>query len=153
MTEKSSLRDTLDFDFKQAFRGKNELKISVLRMLKAAVMNAEIAKGGKGSFNDAQILEIVKKEAKKRQDSISAYEQGGRNDLAGKERQEFDILKAYLPKMMPEEDIRELVQKIIDDFNVAGQADFGKVMKEAVSRAQGKADGKTVSQIVKELLD
>lgn len=149
---KLPIRELIDADFKTAFKERNELKLSVVRMLKAALMNAEIAKGGKGSFDDAQILDIIKKEAKKRHDSIAAYEQGGRLDLAEKEKQELAILKIYLPEMMPEEEVRVLVQKAIDDLKAAGAADFGKVMKEAVSRAQGKAEGTAISKMVKEIL-
>lgn len=147
-----SLREQLDADFKTAFKGKNELKLSVIRMLKAALMNAEISAGGKGSFNDAQILEIVRKEAKKRNDSITAYELGGRNDLAEKEKQELEILQNYLPQAMAEEEVKALIQKTIGDLGASNTADFGKVMKEVVARAQGRADGKIISQIVKNLL-
>lgn len=147
-----SIRENLDADFKAALKEKNELKLSVVRMVKAALMNAEISLGGKGSFDDAQILDIIRKEAKKRNDSITAYSMGGRTDLAEKEKRELEILKNYLPQTMPEDELKALVQKVITDLGASGAADFGKVMKESVARADGRADGKIISQIVKNLL-
>ncbi|TAN57199.1 GatB/YqeY domain-containing protein [Patescibacteria group bacterium] len=147
-----TLRENLDADFKSALKEKNELKLSVVRMIKAALMNAEISSGGKGSFDDAKIFDIIRKEAKKRNDSIAAYEQGGRNDLAEKEKQELAILQNYLPQAMAEDEIKALVQKTIADLGAGSTADFGKVMKEAVARAEGRADGKIISRIVKDLL-
>ncbi|MEK7130641.1 MAG: GatB/YqeY domain-containing protein [Patescibacteria group bacterium] len=147
-----TLRENLDADFKAALKEKNELKLSVVRMVKAALMNAEISSGGKGTFDDAKILDIIRKEAKKRNDSITAYELGGRTDLAEKEKQELAILQNYLPKAMAEEEVKALVQKTINDLGASSTADFGKVMKEAVARAGGRADGKIISGIVKNLL-
>ena len=147
-----SLRENLEAEFKTALKAKNELKLSVVRMVKSAIMNAEISSGGKGSFDDAQIIEIIRKEAKKRNDSIAAYSLGGRNDLAEKEKQELAILQNYLPQAMAEEEVKALVQKTISDLGASSAADFGKVMKEAVARAKGRADGKIISQIVKNLL-
>ena len=147
-----TLRENLDSDFKAALKEKNELKLSVVRMVKAALMNAEISSGGKGSFDDAQILDIIRKEAKKRNDSIAAYSLGGRTDLAEKEKQELAILQNYLPQAMAEEEVKALIQKTIADLGAGSAADFGKVMKEAVARAEGRADGKIISRIVKELL-
>ena len=147
-----TLRENLDADFKAALKEKNELKLSVVRMVKAALMNAEISSGGKGSFDDAQILDIIRKEAKKRNDSIAAYSLGGRTDLAEKEKQELAILQNYLPQAMAEEEVKALIQKTIADLGASSAADFGKVMKEAVARAEGRADGKIISRIVKELL-
>ena len=147
-----TLRENLDADFKAALKEKNELKLSVVRMIKAALMNAEISFGGKGSFDDAQILDIIRKEAKKRNDSIAAYSLGGRTDLAEKEKQELAILQNYLPQAMAEEEVKALIQKTIADLGASSAADFGKVMKEAVARAEGRADGKIISRIVKDLL-
>ncbi len=147
-----TLRENLDADFKAALKEKNELKLSVVRMIKAALMNAEISSGGKGTFDDAKIFDIIRKEAKKRNDSIAAYEQGGRNDLAEKEKKELAILQNYLPQAMAEDEIKALVQKTIADLGAGSAADFGKVMKEAVARAEGRADGKIISRIVKDLL-
>ena len=147
-----TLRENLDADFKAALKEKNELKLSVVRMVKAALMNAEISSGGKGSFDDAQILDIIRKEAKKRNDSIAAYLLGGRTDLAEKEKQELAILQNYLPQAMAEEEVKALIQKTIADLGASSNANFGKVMKEAVARAEGRADGKIISRIVKDLL-
>ena len=147
-----SLRENLEAEFKTALKAKNELKLSVVRMVKSAIMNAEISSCGKGSFDDAQIIEIIRKEAKKRNDSIAAYSLGGRNDLAEKEKQELAILQNYLPQAMAEDEVKTLVQKTISDLGASSAVDFGKVMKEAVARAKGRADGKIISQIVKNLL-
>src|SRR3989304_3556005 len=147
-----TLRENLDSDFKAALKEKNELKLSVVRMVKAALMNAAIPSGGKGSFDDAKIFDIIRKEAKKRNDSIAAYLLGGRTDLAEKEKQELAILQNYLPQAMAEEEVKALIQKTIADLGASSNANFGKVMKEAVARAEGRADGKIISRIVKELL-
>ena len=96
-----TLRENLDADFKAALKEKNELKLSVVRMVKAALMNAEISSGGKGTFDDAKILDIIRKEAKKRNDSITAYELGGRTDLAEKENRNWRFCKIIFPKPWP----------------------------------------------------
>jgi len=138
----------------QALRDKNEIVVSVLRMLISAVQNKEIAlrKAGQAKLNDEQIIEVIKSEVKKRKDSIEAYEQGNRPDLADKEKEELLILEKYLPEQMSDKDIESIVNNIINSIKDANQKDFGNIMKQVMEEIKGKADGKKVSEIVKNVL-
>ncbi|HLC99485.1 MAG TPA: GatB/YqeY domain-containing protein [Patescibacteria group bacterium] len=159
MTSSISLRDRVEADLKNAMREKAELRVSVLRMLKAAIMNAEIAtrllarqEDGKGSFDDASIEGIIRKEVKKRLDAIAAYEKAGRALSAAQEKEELGILNSYLPQMLTEEEVLALVEKVKIELNAASAKDYGRVMKEVIVRAKGRADGSTVSLMVKKAL-
>lgn len=152
MTSSISLRDRVDADLKNAMREKVELRVSVLRMLKAAIMNAEIAKDGKGSFDDASVEGIIRKEVKKRLDAIAAYEKAGRTESAAQEKEELGILRSYLPQMLAEEEVSVLVENVKSELKATTALDFGRVMKEVIVRAKGRADGSMVSQMVKKAL-
>jgi len=155
-----SLKDKIQKDFIEAFRGKDETRSSVLKMLQAAVKNAEIEKKTElakkeepfKGLSDEEIAQIASKEAKKRKDAIEAFEKGGRAEQAEKERRELEILSAYSPEQMPEEEIRELAKKAIEETGAAGPKDIGKVMAILSPQTKGRADGALVSRIVKESL-
>ena len=109
--------------------GREGLKVSTLRMVMAAVKNFEIAKGGAGySASSDEVLGVVQKEIKQRQESIESFEKGNREDLAGKEKKEMEILRVYLPPQMAEEEIRKLVEEAIRQTGVSTMAEMGKVM-------------------------
>ena len=162
----NSLQEKINQDLKKAFMGKEELTVSVLRMLNSAIHNKEIEKRTKCSktekdikkleelskLTEEEVLEVVSSEAKKRRDSIVEFEKGGRQDLADKETKELEILKKYLPEQMGEEQIREEVKKVIEEMNTAGPKDMGKVMSALMPKLKGKAEGGIVSKIVNELL-
>lgn len=146
----ASLQEQINNDLKQAMRDKNELVLSTLRMLLAAIKNKAIAmRDGNGvELTDEQIQEAVATEIKKRQDSIESYTAGNRPELAEKERAEAEILKKYLPEQATDEDIEEIVKEVI----AAGAAEFGRAMGQAMARLKGKADGKRVGEMVKKLI-
>jgi len=171
----NSLQEKINQDLKKAFVGKEELTVSVLRMLNSAIHNKEIEKRTKLSktpsfakasedkekleklkqesrLAEEEVLDVVSSEAKKRKDSIEEFKKGGRQDLADKETKELEILKKYLPEQMGEEQIREKVKKVIAEVGAAGPKDTGKVMSALMPKLKGKAEGGIVSKIVGELL-
>ena len=132
---------------------KDALRVSVLRMVMAAILNKEKEKGSDaGELTDEVVLEIVSSEAKKRKDSIEQYEKGERRDLAEKEKEELGILSAYLPEQMSEEEVRKIVKEKISQLGAAGARDTGKVMGALMSDLKNKADGAVVKRIVEKEL-
>lgn len=147
-----SLKEQIEKDLIAARKEKNELGVSTLGMLKAAVTNAEIA-GMRKEFTDEDVLKIIVSEVKKHKDSIAEYEKGERVDLASKEKQEIDILMKYMPAQLGEEELKKIVEEKIKELGAASPADFGKVMGAVMKAAAGRASGEAVSKIVKELLE
>lgn len=147
------LGERINEDFKKALQERDVLKISVLRMLKAAIINREIEKRKKTEgLDEEEVLGVVLSEAKKRKDAIGEYRKGGREDLARKEERELEMLSDYLPKEMPEDEVRKLAQAAIQKVGAVGLKDFGKVMGVLMPEIKGRADGELVSRIVKEML-
>ncbi|MFA5047934.1 MAG: GatB/YqeY domain-containing protein [Patescibacteria group bacterium] len=146
-----SLQQQIDETYLAAFKAKEEVAIATLRMLKAAVVNKKIEKkmAKDEALSDDDLVALVKSEVKKRQDSVVAYRAGNREDLAQKEQAEIEILSKFLPEQLPEEQVRIIV---IEAIKETGSADFGKIMGLVMAKAKGKADGQTVSKLVKEEL-
>ncbi len=143
----------LQSELKQSMLARNAEKTSVLRMLLSGINYFEIQKGGAGyTATDEDVLAVVQKEAKQRNDSIEQYKAGGRQDLADKENMELIILQTYLPTQMSEEEVRKLVEEAISQTSATTPQDMGKVMGALMPKTKGKADGSLVSRIVKELL-
>jgi uncharacterized protein YqeY len=148
-----SLVAKIDADLKAAMIAKQADKLSVLRMLKSAVKYAAIEKGGADAVpTDLEVLSVVRKEAKKREDSITQFTDAGRTDLADKEKSELEFLKTFLPAQLTPEKMEELVKEAIAEVGATSKAQMGAVMKAAQTKAAGQADGKTLSQIVQRLL-
>ena len=148
-----SLAAQIDADLKKAMIAREADKLSVLRMLKSAVKYAAIEKGGADSIStDADVLAVVRKEVKKREDSISSYTKATRHDLADKEKQELEFLRTFLPAPLSPERIEALVKEAIAETGATSKAQMGAVMKAAQAKAAGRADGKTLSQAVQRLL-
>ncbi|MBT4349914.1 GatB/YqeY domain-containing protein [bacterium] len=143
-----SLWKNIEQDLIQALKNKEQLKVSVLRMLKSAVQNQLIADKVK-ELSDQDIIVLIRKELKKRQDSITAFTQAGRDELAQNEQAEADILSVYMPAMLLEEELGQIVTKVIE----TGANNFGQVMKEVMAQTKGLADGQLVQKLVKEKLD
>ncbi len=143
-----ALKDQIDNDLKQALKDKKELELSVLRMLKTALKNAEIA--AKGSLSEEDAAKVVATQAKQRKDAISQFEQGGRSDLADKEKAELAVLQTYLPEQMPEEDIRKVIREKISE--AGDDQNFGRIMGMVMKEIGQKADGGAVRQILQEEL-
>lgn len=137
----------IENDLKEAMKQKNEIKLSVLRMVKAAMMNLKIEKKVE-KLDDADVLRVLAKEIKQHKDSIEGFTKGNRDDLVAKEKQELGILEAYMPKQMAPEELLVIVRQAIKDIGAAGQADMGKVIKAVMEQTKGAAEGKTISQLV-----
>jgi len=148
-----SLQERLLEDMKQAMRDKEEgkLKLSVIRMTRAAIKNEEINK--KTLLDDEQIQDIIIKEVKKRKDALVEYEKAGRPDEVEKLNQELDILMDYLPKQLSREELTLIITKVIEEVNPSSYKDQGKVMAKLMPLIKGKADGKIVGNLVKELIE
>ncbi len=148
-----SLVVQIDAELKKAMLAREADKLSVLRMLKSSVKYAAIEKGGADSVpSDADVIAVVRKEVKKREDSITSFAEAGRTDLADKEKAELEFLRAYLPAQMPLEKVESLVKDAIAETGATSKAQMGLVMKAAQAKAAGQVDGKTLSQIVQRLL-
>jgi len=145
-----SLKEKILNDMKNAMRNKDEVRLRVVRAIKTAIGYFEV-EGEKREATDEDIQKIILKEMKKRQESVEAYRQAGREDLARAEEEELKILEEYAPKMLSRDEIAKIVQEVINELN-ATQKDFGRVMKEVMNRVKGSADGKLVNEVVRELL-
>jgi len=141
-----SLQKRIDEDLKDAMRAKNAARLSVLRLLKAALKNAAIEKvGAEGELSDADAIAVIRKQVKQRQDSIESFEKGGRSDLAEKEKAEIAVLSNYLPQAMNAEDLQKIVAETIAEIGATSRAQMGPVMKALQPKIAGRADGKTLS--------
>src|SRR5438874_13528244 len=148
-----SLQKRIDEDLKDAMRAKDAPRLSVLRLLKAALKNATIEKvGADGELNDADAIAVVRKQVKQRQDSIESFEKGGRNELAEKERAEIAVLNSYLPQAMSGEELKRIVAETIAETGATSRAQMGVVMKALQQKVAGRADGKTLSAEVQRQL-
>ena len=147
------LTERVDTDLKEAMRAKNAMKLGVLRMLKSALKNDAIEKSGaEGQLNDAEAIQVVRKQAKQRQDSIESFEKGGRAELAAKEKEELSILNSYLPAPMSADELSNIVRETITEVGATSKAQMGVVMKALQAKVAGRADGKTLSAEVQRQL-
>jgi len=143
----------IDEDLKQAMRAKEATRLSVLRMLKAALTNATIEKSGaQGELPDADAAQVIRKQVKQRQDSIESFEKGGRPELAAKEKEELSILQSYLPQGISADEISKVVRDTIAEVGASSKAQMGAVMKALQAKVAGRADGKTLSTEVQKQL-
>lgn len=145
-----SLRDKLQEDLKNAMKNKEAIRLSVVRLAKAAVMNMQIARGHE--LSDEEVLEVLAKEAKQRTDSIPEYEKAGRPDIVESLRQELQILQEYLPAQLSEAEVRQIVTETIAAVGATSKKEMGKVMAALMPKVKGRADGRLVNQIVGSLL-
>lgn len=142
-----TLKEQIEKDFIEAYKAKDELKTSVLRMIKSSVKNKEIANGK--DLGDTELAELIAKEIKQRRDSSEQYKAGDRAELAEKEDEEIKILANYMPEQMPEDEIAKIVDEAIAKTGANNPADMGKVMGAIMPQVKGKADGTLVSNMVK----
>ena len=144
-----TLPQRVDLDLKEAMRAKDATKLNVLRMLKSALKYAVIAKSdAEAKLSDAEAVQVIRKQAKQRQDSIESFEKGGRAELADKEKQELAILNTYLPQGMSPDELTKVVRETIAELGATSKAQMGAVMKALQAKAGGRADGKTLSSEV-----
>ncbi len=145
------ISEKIDSDLKEAMKQRDTIKISTLRMLRAAIKNLAIEKRTE-SLEDGDVLQIISKQARQHEDSIREFSRGGRQDLVEKETRELEILKGYLPRPLSSEEIVAIVGEVIAEVGAQTRADMGKVMKVCMEKMKGRADGRTISQIVSEQL-
>jgi uncharacterized protein len=145
-----SIKDTITEDMKTAMRNKESDRLLTIRMLQAAIKQKEVDE--RITLDDAQVIAIVDKLVKQRKDSITAFESGGRQDLADKEKAEMLILQAYLPQRMSEDEVKAAVKAIVAELGATGPGDMGKVMGAVKTKLAGKADMSQVSSAVKAAL-
>jgi len=146
-----SIQNDIKKQLSNAQKQKNEVAISTLRLALASIKNHQIELK-KEEISDDEIVKVLKKEAKKRNESITAYKKGGRDEMADREQQELDIIKTFLPAEMGADEVRQIVGRVIEQQGGTAAVNFGQVMGEVMKQTGGKADGKLVSQIVKETL-
>ncbi len=144
------LLDQLASEIKDAMRAKDQVKLRSLRLIKSALMLLH-SEGGAAPTEEAEMAVLIKM-AKQRKDSIAIFEKEGRDDLAQKEKEELEVISTYLPKQLSEEEVKAEVVNVIAQSGANSMKDMGKVMGIASQKMKGKADGKLISQIVKELL-
>lgn len=145
----SELSQQITEDMKTAMREKNTLALNTIRMLRSAVKNAAIEKGGADAeLSDPEIVAVIRKEVKKRQDSIEQYTTAGRGELVAQEEAEMAVLNGYLPEPLSEEKIAEIIDAAIADVGATSRKEMGQVMKLVQEKTAGRADGKTLSQAV-----
>lgn len=148
-----SLKETIQSDMKAAMRSKDQATLRALRAIKAAILNEEVSEGRQGNpLTEEEEIKLLMKQAKQRRDSLEQYQQNGRDDLAATEQEELAIIERYLPKQLSEAEIETRVKAIIEQVGAESMKDMGKVMGAASKEMAGKADGKTISAVVKRLL-
>ena len=144
-----SFQERIDNDIKEAMKARQAERLGVLRMLKSSLKNLAIEKGGVAFvLSEPDALAVVRKELKKRQDSIESFTKGNRPELAAKEKAESEILETYLPQALSADELQQLVAAAIAEAGATSKAQKGAVMKIAVERAAGRADGKALSAAV-----
>jgi uncharacterized protein YqeY len=147
-----SLEEKVMGELKNAMRAKDEAALRSLRAIKAAIIIEKTSEGAGGEINEATEIKMLQKLAKQRRDSLEIFEKQNREDLAAKEREELSIIEKFLPKQMSGDELRAEISAIIEQVGAKTPADMGKVMGAASKQLAGKADGKAISEVVKQLL-
>ena len=145
-----SLKEKIRQDMVSATKSRDLVALSTLRMLLASVKNREIEL--REEADDAEVMKIIATSIKQRKESVELYDKGGRSDLVEKETREKELLETYLPPQMNREDLVSLIEEVISEVGALGVSDIGKVMKDLMPRVTGRADGKEVSDLVREIL-
>lgn len=148
-TEKM-LKNNLEQQMKEALKAGDQIRLSTLRLLLAAIKNEEIAQGREAT--DEDVVTVVRRQMKQRRESVEAFRQAGREELARKEEAELAILNTFVPQQLSEEEIRQIVKEVLDQLPETERNNFGRVMGATMSKVKGKADGNLVAKVVKELL-
>lgn len=146
----STLKERIQSELADAMRARQEVRKSALRMLIAAVKNAEIEAGH--GFSDEEVVGVVQKQAKQRRESIAEFEKANRADLVAQEQGELEVLEAYLPEQATDADIEAAAKKVIEETGASSARDIGKVMPVLVKQFAGRADGRAINEIVRRLL-
>ncbi len=147
-----SLKEQIDSDIKKAMLSKNKEELTALRAIKSQILLAETEKGKTGEIDKETENKLLMKAAKQRKESAEIYKNENREDLYQVEMQELEIISRYLPKQMSPEEVTEVLKRIVKEEGASGPQDMGKVMGKATKELAGKADGRMISEIVKQLL-
>ena len=148
-----TLLERVDSDLKEAMRARDATRLDVLRMLKSALKYAAIAKSGaEAELSEAEAAQVIRKQARQRQDSIESFEKGGRVELAKKEKEELSILNGYLPQAMSGDELAKIVREAIAETGATSKAQMGAVMKAVQAKVAGRADSRTLSAEVQKQL-
>jgi len=151
MSKQLSLEEIIFNDMKKALKENEKLKLSTLRLIRAAIKNAEISK--KEKLTEDEVIGIVSSNLKKLEESLDMFTKGQRPELAEKAKKEIEIVKKYLPEQLSEEEVEKIVKETIIKFGFKGLQDIGPAMREIMPQLKGKADGKMVNKMVRDLLD
>lgn len=144
-----TLKERVQQDLRDAMRAHDESRKAALRMLLSAVQLAEVEKG---ELDDAGVQQVLMQEIRRRESALELIRKGGREDLAAEETHQLEILRAYLPQMMSEDELRAVIAQVIAETGASSPADLGNVMKVLMPRIKGKADGKLANQLAREAL-
>lgn len=147
-----SLEQKVGEGIKQAMLSKDEKSLRSLRAIKSAILNEKTSPGFSGTISETDEVKMLQKLVKQRKDSLEIYDKQGREDLAIKEKEEIEVIESFLPRQLSAEEIKPVIAKIISDSGASAMSDMGKVMGIANKVLAGKADGKMISGVVKELL-
>ncbi len=147
-----TLEDKVMIDLKAAMLAKDEKFLRSLRAIKAAILNVKTSEGFSGEIKEGDEIKLLQKLVKQRKDSLEIYEKQNREDLAVKEREEIEVIEKFLPEQMSQNDLKSIIEKIVKESGALSPADMGKVMGMANKELAGKADGKMIAAIVKEIL-
>jgi uncharacterized protein YqeY len=145
-----NLKEQLQKDLRDALRARDESRKSVIRLALAAIVNAEVEKGGE--LNDDDLISILQKEARRRQDTLVELRQVDRPEMLAKEEMELAILEGYLPQLLSREEIAEEARQVVAEVGATGMGQMGLVMRQLMSKLRGRADGRVVNEVVRELL-
>jgi hypothetical protein len=145
-----TVQEKLRADLKQAMKGRDDRRKSLIRLVLAGVKNAEIDKGA--PLDDSGVIDVISREVKRHRESIAEFSKGNRPDLVAKEEAEFAILLEYLPPQMSREEVAEAARKVIEQVGAQGPGDKGKVMSQLMPQLKGKAEGREINDVVSELL-
>ena len=150
MRENKFMLHKIEMDLKDALKTQDKAKVGVLRILISKCKNKSIATGK--PLEDSEVMKVLQTAAKQHKESIKLYKQGERNDLVNQETAELNIVEAYLPSMMTEDEIKSIVSSVIEETGASSMADFGKVMPQVMKKGAGKIDGGVAQNLLKELL-
>lgn len=145
-----SIKETLLGDLKKAMKEKDNITKSTVTMVRAAIL--QIEKDNKVELGDEEIIDVVSKQVKQRKDALSEFEKAGRDDLVEETKAELNVLMKYLPKQLSKEEIKSIVEDAVKKVDAKSVKDMGKIMSEVIPKIKGKADGKLVNEIARELL-
>jgi uncharacterized protein YqeY len=145
-----TLADRLAEDLRRAVKDRDEVRVSTLRLARAAVHNEEIARGR--ALSDEEVQEVLRREVKRRREAVEAYRRGGREEAARREELEMAVLLEYLPQPLSDVELRRLVRQGVQETGASGPRDAGRVVGWVMARARGRADGRRVAELVQELL-